>query len=38
MKFEELTQYDVIFLLVLFLFFEPVILRMTESFRRLIHA
>jgi len=38
MKFEELTQYDVLFLLVLFLFFEPVVIRMVDSFRRLIRA
>jgi len=38
MKFEELTQYDVLFLLVLFIFFEPVVLRMVDSFRRLIRA
>ena len=38
MKFEELTQYDVLFLLVLFLFFEPVVIRMADSFRRLIRA
>ena len=38
MRFEELTQYDVIFLLVLFLFFEAVVLRMTDSFLRLIRA
>jgi len=38
MKFEDLVQYDVIFLLVLFIFLEPVVVRMADSFRRLIGA
>src|SRR5205807_7448962 len=36
MKFEELVQYDVLFLLALFLFLAPVVVNATESFRRLI--
>ena len=38
MKFEDLVQYEVIFLLVLFIFLEPVVVHMTDSFRRLIGA
>ncbi|MGZ4209191.1 MAG: site-2 protease family protein [Actinomycetota bacterium] len=38
MRFEELTQYDVLFLLVLFLFLEPVVLRMVDTFQSLIGA
>jgi Zn-dependent protease len=38
MKFEELVQYELIFLLVLFLFLESVVVHMTDSFRRLIGA
>ena len=36
MKFEDLVQYDVLFLLALFLFLAPVVVNATESFRRLI--
>jgi hypothetical protein len=38
MRFEELVQYELIFLLVLFLFLESVVVHMTDSFRRLIGA
>src|SRR5437868_3951531 len=38
MKFEELVQYELLFLLVLFLFLESVVVHMTDSFRRLIGA
>jgi Zn-dependent protease len=38
MKFEELVQYELLFLLVLFLFLETVVVHMTDSFRRLIGA
>ena len=38
MKFEELVQYELIFLLVLFLFLESVVVHMTDSFRSLIGA
>jgi len=36
MKFEDLVQYDVLFLLALFLFLAPVVVNATDSFRRLI--
>lgn len=38
MRFEELAQYDVIFLLVLFLFLEAVVIRMVNRFETLIGA
>jgi Zn-dependent protease len=38
MKFEELVQYELLFLLVLFLFLETVVVNMTDTFRRLIGA
>ena len=38
MKFEDLVQYDVLFLLVLFLFFQAVVVSMAASFGRLIGA
>jgi hypothetical protein len=38
MKFEELVQYELVFLLVLFLFLETVVVNMTDTFRRLIGA
>jgi len=38
MKFEDLVQYDVLFLLVLFLFFQAVVVSMAASFARLIGA
>lgn len=38
MKFEDLVQYDVLFLLVLFLFFQAVVVSMAASFSRLIGA
>jgi Zn-dependent protease len=38
MKFEELVQYELVFLLVLFLLLEAVVVNMTDSFLRLIGA
>jgi Zn-dependent protease len=38
MKFEELVQYELLFLLVLFLFLETVVVNMADSFIRLIGA
>jgi Zn-dependent protease len=38
MRFEDLGQYDVLFLLVLFLFFETVVIHMADSLARLIGA
>jgi Zn-dependent protease len=36
MRFEEFVQYELLFLLVLFLFFESVVIHMADSFSRLI--
>lgn len=36
MRFEEFVQYELLFLLLLFLFFETVVIHMADSFSRLI--